>query len=498
MPSRWPTSSGGGGFLTLLMVLALASGAACRRSDRTAAPDVRASDARLPLDASAVVADSRLSVADAGRWSQRPGAIRERVLGGRVVDGQGQPVSGAQVRAVSADGAFWLGGGELGVVPGPVPPIPGADDAQSKGRAHGVGWSRSTDANGRFVLFGLPAADVRLVIDHPQLRPAQSGLIGLAQAKAGREHPVGLNGPWLAVCPTLSAGDRQGKRAARRVKTARCAAHAVAPGAVIVGDMRLKRGGVVRGQVVDEHGKALANALITARDAGLTRLAYSDAQGSFAVAGLLARTEVVADLDGHAPASASVQAAQDETATIALALRPLPAETDGPAAPAVTLAGHVQEWRTGAPVQRFSIGVGPAKRIKVTDLQGHFSIEVPRGCRSLSFSAPGFAPQRVAVDMPESVGEATDARSLRIELRRAGIVHGVALDVSGQPIAGARVSCSGLTVNTDAQGRFEVRGVPVGVHEVQLRGDDGQLVGSDMVSVHADGRPSTVRFDVNR
>lgn len=506
MPSPWPTTSAGGTALTLALALALGVGVACRRSVQEAAPDAGGADVRDdPNPAAAIASDQGVpGQGDDGadrHPSSRPAGpapVLERVLGGRVVDGRGQPVSGAQVRAVSADGAFWLGGGELGVVPGPVPPIPRADSASSTGTARGVGWSRRTDANGRFVLFGLPAADVRLVIDHPLLRPAQSGLISLGPAEAAKKPPVEFNGRWLAVCPTLSAGERQGRRGARSVGKARCPAPDVAPGAAIVGDMTVRHGGVVRGQVLDEHGKALAQALITARDAGLTRLAYSDSQGSFTVAGLLARSEITADLDGHASATAIVQAAAGATAAVTLTLRALPEATNGTTAPTVSIVGHVQEWRTGAPVKRFSVRIDRAiSPIRVADGRGRFRVRAARGRRSLHFSAAGFAALTVPVDVPEPT-KARAMPDLRVELRRAGSVRGRAFDGNGQPIAGARVSCAGLTVSSDARGRFELRGVPVGVHEVHLLADDGQIVRSDMVSVHADGRPTVVRFDVNR
>lgn len=505
MPSRWLTTSGGGRPLTLVLMLALAAGAACRRGGQAAALDASVANVRDSAAAPAIAPDPRsaaLGDRGAGRQpSSQPTSATstsDRVLGGRVVDGQGRPVSGAQVRAVSADGAFWLGGGELGVVPGPVPPIPKADVAPSNGRVRGVGWSRRTDAAGRFVLFGLPAADVRLVVDHPLLRPAQSGLIRLGPAAADHAPKPAVSDRWLDPCPTVSAGGLQGRRRRRGVDQARCAAPSVAPGAAIVGDMKLDSGGVVRGRVVDEHGKALAHAFITARDAGLTRLAHSDDAGTFSAAGLIGRTEVTAVLDGYASVAGAAQATAGQSTDITLTLRARIEAISGHEGPTAQVAGLVREWRTGAPIQRFFIRVeGGQKRIGVTNKQGYFRIKIARSCRSLSFGAPGFAGESVAVNVPESlVGR--DAPDLRVELRLSGTVRGQAFDSDGQPIAGARISCAGLAASTDAQGRFEIAGVPVGVHKVHLALDDGQTIRSDMVSVHADGRPAVVRFDVAR
>jgi hypothetical protein len=47
-------------------------------------------------------------------------------------------------------------------------------------------------------------------------------------------------------------------------------------------------------------------------------------------------------------------------------------------------------------------------------------------------------------------------------------VRGRVVDDLGRPIAGAEVALEAVTVHTDAQGRFELRGVEVGPHELQV------------------------------
>ena len=97
--------------------------------------------------------------------------------------------------------------------------------------------------------------------------------------------------------------------------------------------------------------------------------------------------------------------------------------------------------------------------------------DVPRGTRLTTWAdALGLTSHRVAFDL--SGGE-TVREDLHVTLRRAlGTVSGALLDdQTEQPVSGATVQIPGAAVEgmTDSHGRFRLRDVPVGMHELVVR-----------------------------
>ena len=85
---------------------------------------------------------------------------------------------------------------------------------------------------------------------------------------------------------------------------------------------------------------------------------------------------------------------------------------------------------------------------------------LPRGYAEFAVEAPGAADDEIRFQIAESPTRAPDLR-----LRDAGIVRGRILDFAGQPVARAYAFLNndyGGLAYSDAQGRFELPGVPVG------------------------------------
>ena len=236
----------------------------------------------------------------------------------------------------------------------------------------------------------------------------------------------------------------------------------------------------ISGRVVDAGGAPVAGALVNAHASdsaewkSASGQATTDAAGRFAVEGLdPGRHTVTASHTGYAARTADPVAAG--AADVVLDLQR-----------GVSVSGRVIEAEGGAPVPAFNVIVarrdGPVKEISVAshavvDAEGRFTVpDLGPGDYRVRATAYGHAPSRpldVTVD-----GSAT--APLEIRLGRGGKLAGKLVEASGgAPIEGARISlettldsstAAPAVVNalTNAQGDFELTGVPPGVRSITI------------------------------
>ena len=109
---------------------------------------------------------------------------------------------------------------------------------------------------------------------------------------------------------------------------------------------------------------------------------------------------------------------------------------------------------------------GQAPVITTTKADGTWEFaDLPRGYAEFAIEAPGAADDELDFQIADSPTRAPD-----LKLRDAGIVRGRILNFQGQPVTSAYALLDndyGGGADTDAQGRFELPGVPVG--ESKLR-----------------------------
>jgi hypothetical protein len=485
--------------------------------------------------------------------------VRAGTLAGRVVDGRGFPIDGASIEVVGSDpmGApidddpkraelreaqFGVAleaprplipSGELGVVPGPVPPIPhGFYRAPREGASTASlaePWVTRND--GTFRATPATPGRVRALVRHPQYVETSSDAVtlspgGVAEVEivmhaggsvegrvvdvSGR--PVsGARVTALAVRgslerSTLTATDGTFAFAAlpdaitltaRREDAPELSAHA----SVSVPDGERKSVTLTLPEarpslavrVKDDRGYPLDAVQLSVAsldpELPLRTTAFTDARGEASVAnarGLLLRVE--ARSPGHATKIVRVDAGA-ESLDLELGL-------------AETLEGVVRSTR-GAPIPEADvamstdIGVFHAR----TDKNGAFTLPdlVPGGAR-LVVRAPGWAPSDRDVDVVSSSAHRTTLPA--VELAEEGVAEGTVTDGRGDPVPGARVAkdhvptylavgATPATVAvTDARGRFHLGGLAAGALDLEAYAPDRGRATADGIRIAA-GRPTT-------
>ncbi len=501
--------------------------------------------AALGVRAPGFVTRGAVAVGDPPPPETRVSLVRAGVLTGRVVDARGDPIDGATVAIVGTDPAGQpifddprravfqaahfnamlpgpaplIPAGELGVIAGPVPPIPnalgaaalartavpgaGAANTGPGGDAAGEPWV--TRGDGTFRAAPASPGRVRAIVRHPQYVEAESEIVTLVPGGEAHVDVVMREGGMLEG-RVLDAHDRPVAHARvevvaakgsleRAIRTADDGSFAFAalPEAVILtasaGDddqpdarlaITVPEGGrkdvvvtlsepreALPVTVVDERGWPVAAAQVTASslapDTWLRTTAFTDAHGEAAVSkahGLALRVEVRAP--SHAPRVVTTDGTEG-------ALR-----VDLQAAERATgeiVAERGRDAIAGAVVTLYTdLGARRAR----TDARGAFALaELAPGSARLGVRAPGFAPATRVVAIPDSGGQRAFAIP-RIELAAEGSVEGDVVDARGDPVAGARVAKDdvptwlliGATPDsialTDANGHFALRGLPEG------------------------------------
>lgn len=463
---------------------------------------------------------------------------RAATLVGDVRDTKGLPIDGATIEVVGTDldglpvaakpsaigfsalllaraqatGRTLLPVGELGVVPGPVPPIPhGAIAVNNKGIGPGADpWV--TRADGTFRAAPVPPGRLRAIVRHPAYVEGISAVVAVEAGGEGKVTVVLLAGGRIvgrvrdekgfAVGGAYIEVAARAGSVARGVRTASDGAFVLAavPGEIALAvsppdkpnevalriDVDVPEGGTkeleitlpsprgpTKVRVLDDRRYPLKGAQVTIASldpkSPIKATAFTDERGEAdvpRVAGLRAQLEV------QAPGFAMHRATHDAlAATIDIEL------AQGIAVRGVVFAPSGRVSLAGATVSL--LGEGLVRRT-VSDAQGRFVFkDVPRGEATIDVRAPGTAGARRSITVAPK-GSIPELDVDRIELAAAGIVEGTVVDEKGRAVAGARVAkdraptyvpsnaagLSGIAL-TDASGTFKLLDVPIGDVEIE-------------------------------
>jgi len=446
---------------------------------------------------------------DAGKGVPELALVRGGAIEGRVLDGDGHPVEGASVRAVTAgptpteisaqvdaaklrrfsgrtaapveDSAQpfadpqFLARGELGVMLGPIPPIPppGAevarpaavvDPASPAGALAGdpaplaVDASRAsiwtTGADGRYRILGLPKGKITVL--------AVAG--GFAEA---RSRTVGIGA-----------------------------------GELVTGvDVVLAAGTFVFGKITDQHNAPVIGAQVTAQpELGAPLEAFTDGDGNYRLGPLVGTIDLRATAYGHVDGHKSVELAPGKGRDANEQREDLVLEV----ADAI-LAGALDDT-SGAPIggARIEVAGGPADgRGTVTANDGTFTLDMlPRGHLRVRVSHPDYPADELDA-VASSSGE-----HVHLHLPLGGAAEGVLLDsVSGGPLASVTVTGAGpagatAETSTDKSGQWKLGPLRVGHWklDVKLPGYLEAQRDVDVPAAHAPGAASVrdIRIDLAR
>lgn len=407
---------------------------------------------------------------DAGRGVSELGLTRGGAIEGRVLDGDGHPIAGAAVRAVAAGQAAEISAevdrdklrrfsgrsaapapvagapgsdpelvvrGELGVLVGPIPPIPppGAQVAHS---------AIAVDPS----LAGEPSA---LPVD-----PAKSSIW-----ITGADGAYRIRGFGRARVTVLASAAGFAEARSQRV--------AIDAGQLISRiDLILSPGTLVVGKVTDQHGAPVIGAQVAAtpvsagsrgalagaRDpVGTAITAFSDEAGEYKLGPVSGAIELHASAYGHGEARRTIE--------LATARGAVPAERreDLVLAVADAMIDGILEDATGAPVAAAEIevvgGVSDGRRAS-SARDGAFSIDrLPQGPLRLRVAHPSYPP-----DEFDAVAAGGHPARLRLRLALGGAVEGAVLDAaSGAAISSAALVASGpgsalAEASSDKSGRW--------------------------------------------
>ncbi len=367
---------------------------------------------------------------------------RAGTVEGRVVDSRGFPVAGATLVVVGTD---FQGGpvdddprrdgfrsshfqsalagsvplvpaGELGVMPGPVPPIPHTAfrEPLSTGALAVEGPSHPpwvTKGDGTFELSPVSPGRVRVVVRHPEFVEAESEIISLAPGMKARV------------------------------------------------EVEMHGGGSLEGHVVDARGRPVPHARVTllATRGSMERSIRAGTDGSFAFASvpseltlLVARGDDPLQIDARVEVTIPEGKSKEITVTLPEARPPL-----------LVVVTDDREYPLSN-VQISVVSLDPSSQLRATvftDSRGEAQVPGARGILlSLEVRAPGHATtkMRVSGGLERALVRLVPGESLRGEVR----------DAHGRPVGAADVSISAdigvRHVRTDKKGLFAASDVAPG------------------------------------
>jgi hypothetical protein len=361
--------------------------------------------------------------------------------------------------------------GELGVMVGPIPPIP-PPGAQ-------VARPAAIDTSVAGALVGEPAP----LAEAPNASIWTTGpdgryrISGLPKGK----HVV------LAIAPSFAEG--RSKPAA--VDLAQVVADV---------DIMLGPGTMIFGRVVDHHGVRVSGAQLHARpEVGNPVDAFTDEDGNYRLGPVTGQVELTASAFGHADVRRMLE--------IALATGSAPDDRREDFSLVVAdavLAGTLDD-AAGAPVGAAQIeviaGAGGGRRA-VVNPDGTFSIDhLPVGALRVRVTHPSYPT--VELDTTASSG---DREKVRLRLPLGGAVEGVLLDdTSGAPMAGLVINGYGpagatTDATSEANGRWKLGPLRPGRWKLVIE-QPGYLPLSREVEVPASRIPGEtsvhdIRFDL--
>jgi len=397
----------------------------------------------------------------AGRSIPEIALVRGATIEGRVLDGTGAPIANAIVRAqagtaaspveVSEDiardklrrfsgrtaaptpvGGTFAGDpeliprGELGVMVGPIPPLPPPGAAVAR-------TAIVVDATG----VGLAGEPAPLPVD-----PARASL--WTTGPDGRYRITGLAKGKHTIVAT-AAGFAEGRSKATAVEGSQ----------LVTGiDVVLSAGTFLVGRVTDQHGRPISGAQLSVRpESGLPIEGFTDPDGTYKLGPFTGKLELRAQSYGHGDARRVVELPATSSPT------PDEHREDLLLALADAMIAGTLDDATGAPVGNAHVEVisgAPEGRHAIVADDGTFAIELlPAGTVRLAITHPAYP--RYEVDAVANDGK-TRAR-LRLPL--GGIVEGALLDAAGTPLPNIAIEGSGpgtavADAASDAQGRWKL------------------------------------------
>jgi uncharacterized GH25 family protein len=254
--------------------------------------------------------------------------------------------------------------------------------------------------------------------------------------------------------------------------------------------VKLHKGVAVSGRVIDEAGKPLAKAKVTAGDNGWMGFgnageAMTDANGAFTFAALAPGSHVLSAEDGeHAPShSLPVTVADRPVTGITITMKQggsiagKAIDAKGAAVPYATIrvagTGGMQDMTPG--------------RQAVADAKGVFEVRgLPRAKLQVRATSEDAASKLVDLDLVDKPA----TRDLSLVLDETGTISGVVVDDQGTPVpeiqvtaiadyfAADRPTLAGIaSATTDGAGAFTVKGLPDGPYRLNAVRTNGNLFG---------------------
>ncbi|MFO0551387.1 MAG: carboxypeptidase regulatory-like domain-containing protein [Polyangiaceae bacterium] len=465
--------------------------------------------------------------------------LRGATLFGDVRDDRGFPVDGATIEVIGTDidgmpihevadrsvftddlFSFSLAGpvaliprGELGVMPGPIPPIPHAgmlgDEADpTVGAAEAIPWV--SDAYGEYKATPVTPGRVQLLVRHPEYTDFASEEIALAPGgevrvdvvlrRGGRiegyvEEEDGLpvegarlelaaeSGLWTQVTYTDADGSFAVASVPESVHLSVSRPDALGEVAVRL-ELDVAPGETQRLRIVlpkaregttirfdDEHGQPLARVEARVQSLDLetvfARTFFSGEDGTIQVPGVRGLPlRVIAERPGKAPLFDTLDPVGEEHR---LVLR------DG-----LTLKGSLTGRGGRVKIEHASLSLYTLAGLEFakSDEEGEFEFEdLAPGRARLVIRADGYAEDARLIDI---AGEPLRPIELeRIDLFPSGSIEGMVLDASGHGVAGARVGWGSVPTylpvgrlpfglaQTDADGRYALANLPEGTIQIE-------------------------------
>ena len=457
---------------------------------------------------------------EAGRGIPEIALDRGGTITGRVLDGEGHPIAGATVRSltagqnpteisaevdrdklrrfsgrtaapvpVSAPGVLdadpeFIARGELGVLVGPIPPIPppGAQVAQA---------AILIDPG----LLGEPAA---LPGD-----PARASIW-----TTGSDGTYRIRGFGKTKVTVLATASGFAEARSRQVT--------LEPGQVITGvDLVLTPGTLIVGKVTDQHGAPVIGAQITAtpvaagshdavgsHDAlGAALDVFTDESGEYKLGPVTGTVELHATAYGHGEARRMLELAPVRGATAAEQREDLLLVV------ADAMVAGILEDATGAAVAGAHLdvvgGVSDGRHA-IAAADGTFSIDLlPAGRLRLHIEHPAYPPDDVEV-----VAASDNQARARLRLPLGGGVEGALLDAaSGAPIPSVTLAAAGpanalAEASTDKAGRWKLGPLKPGRWKIAIKlpGYIAQVRELDVPVAHTPGGTSVrdIRIELAR
>ena len=452
---------------------------------------------------------------EAGRGIPELALVRGGTIEGRILDGEGRPITGATVRALgtgqnapelsaavdqdrlrrfsgrmsapapvstgfSSDPGF-IPRGELGVTTGPIPPIP-PPGAQTATRQATIDSSAFVGEPEPLAIAARPGA--RAVTIDAGRAPIWT------TSTDGRYRIRGLSKSKVVVL-ALANGFAEA-----RSKTV-----AVDVGQTVENiDIVLTAGTFISGKVTDQHGTPVVGAQVNAKpELGAALSAFTDLDGLYKLGPLAGTVELAATAYGHGDAKRTIDLPVTKGTT--------PGEHHEDLKLVVAdaiLAGTIDD-AAGATVAGATIELlGNDSRRSVSTTDGTFSIDMlAEGTHRVRITHPDYPP--VELEAIASTGAKIRAR-LRIPL--GGAVAGVLLDgASGTPIAGMAITADGpgkaiADATTDKAGLWKLGPLVPGRWKIVIKQPGYLPLGHDLEvpAAHAPGTVSVrdVRLELAR